>query len=270
MTSIPTGVGCDKKIIKLYIPNSTISPGGTRASSIQLRIGGASCCSKSNIVNIPIPPPPPTPPPPQPEVCLAAGTDLYGYTAIVSYDPTNCSAGHSCNRAIFDFYIDNILIGQANLNNANDGGYRESAFAINSHIIASDITELKLVCALSGCHNGVGRVVLKDPSNNIVLALCMPNDIVVAGSFVCSPTPTPTPTVTQTATPTQTYTNTPTATPTQEPTATPTVTPTNTSTPAVTPTTEPTATPQPTPQPTPEPTYYIYTQNTQKEFNYIP
>jgi hypothetical protein len=178
-------VGCDHKILKLYIPNSIISPGGTRASSIQLRIGGGTCCSRSNIVDIPIPPVPPPPPPPQPEVCLAAGTDLYGYTAIISYDPVNCDAGHACNAAIFDFYINDILIGQANLNNQNDGGYREGVFTINDHIISNELTELKLVCALSRCHNGVGRVVLKDPSNNIVLAVCMPNDIVVAGSFIC-------------------------------------------------------------------------------------
>jgi hypothetical protein len=183
--SRPPIVGCDHKILKLYIPNSVISPGGNRASSIQLRIGGGTCCSRSNIRNIIIPSLPPPPPPPQPEVCLAAGTDLYGYTAIVSYDPTNCDAGHSCNRAIFDFYINTTLIGQANLNNQNDGGYRESIFTINEHIVVSSITELKLVCKLDVCHNGVGRVVLKNPSNNVVLALCMPNDVAVAGSFIC-------------------------------------------------------------------------------------
>ena len=186
-SATPILFNCDKKILKLYIPNSTISPGGTRASSIQLRIGGGTCCSRSNIRDIIIPALPPEPPPPTPDVCLEPGTDLYGYTAIVSYDPANCAAGHSCNRAIFDFYINDILIGQANLNNSGDGGYREGVFTINNHIIANALTELKLVCALaSGCHNGVGRVVLKNPSNNIVLAICMPNDIVVAGSFICS------------------------------------------------------------------------------------
>jgi hypothetical protein len=55
-------INCDKKIIKLYIPNSIISPGGNRASSIQLRIGGGSCCSRSNIRDIAIPQPPLPPP----------------------------------------------------------------------------------------------------------------------------------------------------------------------------------------------------------------
>ena len=184
MTSNP--VGCDHKILKLYIPNSIVSPGGNRASSIQLRIGGGTCCSRSNIIDIPIPPPPPPPPPPVPEICLAAGIDLYGHTAIVSYDPANCGGGHQCNRAIFDFYIDNILIGQANLNNVSDGDYREGVFTINSHIITSSLTELKLVCAEGNCHNGIGRVVLKNSSNDVVLAVCMPNDVVVAGSLICS------------------------------------------------------------------------------------
>jgi hypothetical protein len=116
---------------------------------------------------------------------LPAGIDLFGYTAIISYDPVNCGGGHVCNRAIFDFYIDNIFIGQANLNNGGDGGYREGVFAINDHIISSELTELKLVCSSAACHNGIGRAVLKDTSDNIVLAMCMPNDIVIAGSFIC-------------------------------------------------------------------------------------
>jgi len=177
-------INCDKKIIKLYVPGSILSPGGSRASSIQLRIGGSGCCDKSNIIDIPLPPPPPPPPTPVPDICLGEGVDLYGYTAIVSYDPVNCSAGHSCNRAIFNFYIDNNLIGEANLNNFPDGRYRETVFTINEHILSSQSTTLRLECNLSDCHNGIGRVTIKDPANNIVLALCMPNDIVVGG-FIC-------------------------------------------------------------------------------------
>lgn len=196
----PPSNSCDKKIIKLYIPVNDISPNNIRASSIQLKLGGNNCCGFSNIVNIPIPPAPPPPPIPEPDVCMPDNLDLYGYTAIVSYDPVNCTAGHVCNRAIFDFYIDNTLIGTANLNNLDTGGYKESVFVINEHIITTGSTSIRLDCALTACHNGIGRVVIKDPQNNIALALCLPNDVAV-GSLLC-PTPTPTPTPTTTSTPT--------------------------------------------------------------------
>jgi len=47
---------CDKKIIKLSIPGTILSPGGSRASSIQLRIAGSSCCGQSNIIDVRVPP----------------------------------------------------------------------------------------------------------------------------------------------------------------------------------------------------------------------
>jgi hypothetical protein len=197
MTFLPLSNNCDKKIIKLYIPVNDISPNNIRASTIQLKLGGNNCCGFSNVVNIAIPPAPPPPPIPGPEVCIPDNLDLYGYTAIVSYDPVNCTAGHVCNRAIFDFYIDNTLIGRANLNNLDTGGYKESVFVINEHIITTGSTSIRLDCALTACHNGIGRVVIKDPQNNIALALCLPNDVAV-GSLLC---PTPTPTITPTPTP---------------------------------------------------------------------
>jgi hypothetical protein len=208
MTFLPLSNNCDKKIIKLYIPVNDISPNNIRASTIQLKLGGNNCCGFSNVVNIAIPPVPPPPPTPEPDVCIPDNLDLYGYTAIVSYDPVNCTAGHVCNRAIFDFYIDNTLIGRANLNNLDTGGYKESVFVINEHIITTGSTSIRLDCALAACHNGIGRVVIKDPQNNIALALCLPNDVAV-GSLLC---PTPTPTITPNTTPTITSTPTPTPT----------------------------------------------------------
>ena len=144
MTFLPLSNNCDKKIIKLYIPVNDISPNNIRASTIQLKLGGNNCCGFSNVVNIAIPPAPPPPPIPGPEVCIPDNLDLYGYTAIVSYDPVNCTAGHVCNRAIFDFYIDNTLIGRANLNNLDTGGYKESVFVINEHIITTGSTSIRL------------------------------------------------------------------------------------------------------------------------------
>jgi hypothetical protein len=235
---------CDKKIIKVYIPGNIISPGGIRANNLQLRLAGPNCCGMSNIVNIPVPPLPPPPPEPTPNQCLTGGVDLYGHTAIVSYDPVNCSAGHNCNAAIFDLYINNILIGRANLNNLPFGEYKETILTINSNIITDENTIIELRCALGACHQGIGRVIIKDSSNNTVFASCLPNDIIVGiGNFIC-PTPT------ATATPTQTPTVTPTATPTQTPTVTPTTTPTITISPTLTGTSTPTPTPTITLTPT--------------------
>lgn len=192
---------CDKKIIKIYIPGTDLAPGGIRATGIQLRIAGPNCCTISNIIDIPVPPPPPPPPQPTPNQCLPT-LDLYGYSAIVSYDPVNCRAGHACNAAIFDLYIDNYFIGQANLNNANNGGYREGVFIINEHIITNINTTVELRCALARCHQGIGRIAIKDPGNNIIFSSCLPNDSIVGiGNNIC-----PTPTVTTTPTPTPTTT----------------------------------------------------------------
>jgi formylglycine-generating enzyme required for sulfatase activity len=238
---------CDKKIIKVYIPGNIISPGGIRANNLQLRLAGPSCCGMSNIVNIPVPPIPPPPPEPTPNQCLTRGVDLYGHTAIVSYDPVNCSAGHNCNAAIFDLYINNILIGRANLNNLPFGGYKETILTINSNIITDENTIIELRCALGACHQGIGRVIIKDSSNNIVFASCLPNDIIVGiGNFIC---PTPTPTTTPTQTPTVTLTVTPTTT--QSLTPTNTATPTSTITPTTTITISPTLTGTSTPTATP-------------------
>ena len=177
---------CNNNVIKLSIPGSILSPGGTRATGLYIKLGGSgtSCCSTSNIIQISVPPIPPPPPPPQPDVCLASGTDLYGYTAIVSYDPTNCGGGHSCDRALFNFYIsgsgnNSYFIGLANLNNAGDGGPRSGVFTINQHIIGTTGISFRLECATEGgiCHQGIGRVEIKNLSNTTVFASCMPNDI---------------------------------------------------------------------------------------------
>lgn len=216
-TPTPTPVPCDRKIIKLYIPGSIIEPGGVRATSIQLKLKGddPKCCGESNEVSVTIPPITPPNPTSPPDECISDGLDLYGYTAIIAYDPENCSAGHSCNRAIFDFYINSYYIGQANLNNGNDGGYREGVFIINEHIIVSSSTTFEIRCALSGCHQGIGRLVIKNTLDEVVLAACMPNDVIVgANGLIC---PTPTPSNTATITPTNTLTATPTQTPTQTP-----------------------------------------------------
>lgn len=177
---------CDNNIIKLSIPGSILSTGGTRATGIYIKLGGSGtqCCASSNIIQIVVPPAPPPPTPPTPDTCLASGTDLYGYSAIVSYDPIKCGGGHACDRALFNFYIKSSgntehLIGLANLNNRSDGQARSGVFTINEHIVGTTGISFRLECATEGgvCHQGIGRVELKDTLGTTVFASCMPNDI---------------------------------------------------------------------------------------------
>jgi alpha-tubulin suppressor-like RCC1 family protein len=164
-------------------------PNGVRATGIQFRIAASGCCSTStsNIVDIIIPPCPPPPPTPTPPVgrCLPS-VDLYGYTAIAAFDPYNCDTFHSCDRAIFDLYLNDIFIGQSNLNNGNDGGPRSGVFTINDHIGTNNL-KISLKCASPNnqCHQGIGRVILISPLGQIIYAECLPNDVDVFTGDTC-------------------------------------------------------------------------------------
>lgn len=182
-------MSCDNTIIRTIFSSGMLYPNGVRATGIQFRIAASGCCSTSisNVVDIVVPPCPPPPPPPDPPVgrCLPS-VDLFGYTAIVAYDPTNCGAGHACDRALFDLYLNDIFIGQANLNNGTDGGPRSGVFTINDHIGTNNL-KILLQCASPNnqCHQGIGRVVLISPSNQIVYAQCLPNDVDVFTGDPC-------------------------------------------------------------------------------------
>lgn len=187
-----TMINCDKKIIKLYIPNSHLLRSGARAASINIKLAGSNCCKQSNVVTVAIPATIPSPPISDPDKCLENGIDLIGYIAKVSYDPTKCPKGnpvnnHQCDGAVFDLYLNNILVGQANLNNGSTGGYRETLFTIKQSVIAKPGLILELRCALrGGCHKGIGRIDIYDPnSNNLVYGACIPNDVVVNDKILC-------------------------------------------------------------------------------------
>jgi formylglycine-generating enzyme required for sulfatase activity len=236
-------MSCNNKIIKLYLPASVITNGTSRASSIKIKLAGPNCCRESNVVTIPIPPIPPPNPGPAPDKCLEQGSDLIGHIVKVSYDPTACGGGHGCNRALFDLYINDIWIGQANLNNAGgpsdpggpSGGYRESIFTIKDSIIANPGFKIELRCAYKQCHSGIGRVEFASPTTReTVFAACLKTDSVVTNNILCpssainsndtTPTPTPTEMVKPTPTPTKMLTPTPTPTKMLTPTPTPTIT----------------------------------------------
>lgn len=180
-------MSCDNKIIKLYVPNGHLLNGGNRVPTIRIKLGGLGCCKESNVVTIGIPPVPPMVPPPVPEKCLDKGIDLIGHIVRVSYDRAKCGGiAHGCNNAIFHLYINNTFIGQANLNNANDGKYRETLFTIQNSIIANPGLVLELRCALPTCHSGIGRIEIMDPvSKNIVYANCIPNDVIITDKILC-------------------------------------------------------------------------------------
>ena len=222
-------MSCNNKIIKLYLPASVITNGASRATSIKLKLAGPNCCRESNVVTIPIPPIPPPDPGPAPDKCLEQGSDLIGHIVKVSYDRTACGGSHGCNRALFDLYINDIWIGQANLNNGGGpsdpggapGGYRESIFTIKDSIIANPGFKIELRCAYKQCHSGIGRVGFASPTTReTVFAACLKTDSVVTSNILCpslainsnDPTPTPTKMLTPTPTPTKMLTPTPTST----------------------------------------------------------
>lgn len=187
-------MSCDNTIIQTIFSSGMLSPNGVRATGIQFRIAASGCCSTSvsNVIDIVVPPCPPPPPPPPPPVgkCIPS-VDLYGYTAIVAYDPINCGGGHVCNRALFDLYLNDIFIGQANLNNGDStngpaGGPRSGVFTINDHISSNNL-KILLKCASpnDNCHQGIGRVILISPLNHIAYAECLPNDTDVFTGDTC-------------------------------------------------------------------------------------
>jgi hypothetical protein len=80
---------CDKKIIKLSIPGTVLSPGGSRASSIQLRIAGSSCCGQSNIIDVQVPPIPSATPTPTITISpTSTGTSTPTPTPTITLTPT--------------------------------------------------------------------------------------------------------------------------------------------------------------------------------------
>jgi hypothetical protein len=201
---------------------------------------------------------PPPPPPPQPP-CIQT-VDLSGYTIDITYEDnfgdSPCSGGHTCNRATFDFKINDTYIGTAFLDNIggpNDKGPYTTDFnkrfdRKSTMIVPQGITtdengkySFRLECKYTtGCHMGIAWIRIYDLTNTKVLDTCIMNDISVILRECTTTTTEPTTTTVEPTTTTVVPTTT-----TVEPTTT-TVVPTTTTVEPTTTTVVPTTTVAPT------------------------
>jgi len=102
-----------------------------------------------------------------------------------------CRGGHTCNEAEFDVYINEVLIGIANLNNGSGskdlGGDREAKFRVTEdkvrEILIGDIYKkdgnliLWTKCKSNNCHNSTQEVKLINSRNAVLYHKCVnPNE----------------------------------------------------------------------------------------------
>lgn len=103
-----------------------------------------------------------------------------------------CRGGHSCNQAEFDVFINNTLIGTANLNNGSGngedvGGDREAKLKVSElnvrEILIGDIYKRDKVlilwtkCKSKNCHNSTQEVKLINSRNEVLYHKCVnPNE----------------------------------------------------------------------------------------------
>jgi len=150
----------------------------------------------------PVIPPIVDPPPPVcPDTVLSSIRVMYSNT--VGKGP--CGGGHNCNRAQFILSINDIFIGNVNLNNAGGGTDpgtptnpsdfpslipigsqdRGNKFSIPNGIVPIILDngslgyQVNLKCSTnngSGCHTGIAWIELLDIDNNIILSCCVPVD----------------------------------------------------------------------------------------------
>jgi len=93
--------------------------------------------------------------------------------------------GHQCDRAIFDAYCGDRLLGEVNLNNGDDGGSRYSAWfgvAADDFDVASCSYTFRLVCKSEDCHAGIAGLKF---SNDFDLPAMSGDEWSVFGNDVC-------------------------------------------------------------------------------------
>jgi alpha-tubulin suppressor-like RCC1 family protein len=127
-----------------------------------------------------------------PDFCL----DSLDYVVKISYSSTlgACPGGHCCGRALFDFYVNDIKFGAADLNN-NTGtsgaplcGDRENTFTLSLTGLppnANNEYEIELRCAEGNpapCHMGIAWIQIwaADATEGAPLVdTCVPNDVII-------------------------------------------------------------------------------------------
>lgn len=100
--------------------------------------------------------------------------DTWSLEINVQYSKTRgpCPQRHQCNGALFRLFAEDILLGFVDLNNAIDGGDRNTALVLNvdpnsalyQQIQTAGVLNLRLVCALSWCHSQIPWVTVTDIS----------------------------------------------------------------------------------------------------------
>lgn len=174
-------VSIPRHIIDQAIQNNNIG--------ICFRVGGTECCPNdsaarySNTVCAMLPS---IPEPPDGPGCIPA-SDISGMTLKVSYDPTNCFAGHVCNRALFICNINDISVGLINLNNLGigpngepSGGPRSTSIILPPGTIAiNNQYKIELIGhpSLTSVHRGISRIQIID-NDTIIFDECARDDIV--------------------------------------------------------------------------------------------
>jgi hypothetical protein len=136
----------------------------------------------------------PLPPPPPPGPCVGS-LDISGFRLDCDYihDSVGSSrcpgdGSHVCNRAIFDIYINEVFVGQANLNNLSGNSSlltvsrynRYSNFTIPAGVAATTNNEYKIEIRAAASnrnpHRGIARISITDLSGKVIFASCLPND----------------------------------------------------------------------------------------------
>lgn len=98
---------------------------------------------------------------------------IVGLSVTVIYNPQKdakfpCRGNHQCDAANFDVLLNDVKIGEANLNNAKDGGFRSSAALQVTNELARQIMGdtprnivIQLQCKSNNCHSDRPEVLIK-------------------------------------------------------------------------------------------------------------
>jgi hypothetical protein len=111
-----------------------------------------------------------------PKCCTFTAEDLTNCIIKFEYIPGQCPGGnHQCDRAVFEAILNNVSIGEINLNNAIDGKKRSTEYTIEEFqakkIVAANpcSLRLKLNCRVpGGCHDGIVYVTLTLPEGKTI------------------------------------------------------------------------------------------------------
>lgn len=182
----------EPKRIIVSIPRDVVEKAiNDNNTGICFRVGGIECCPTisaakySNTVCV-ILPSLPDPDPDDPTPCIEA-SDISGMTLKVSYDPSNCTAGHVCNRALFLCNVNDNFVGMVNLNNLGrgpngerSGGPRSTSIILPNGTVAVDNQyKIELIGdpSLTSVHRGISRIQIIDQNNQVIFDKCARDDI---------------------------------------------------------------------------------------------